>query len=603
MTTEIAANTDVRIDETRTLCDDFLDTVRGHGSLVALRGRREDGSWDEWTYERYADGVARVAAGLRALGVGRGDRVVLMMRNRPEFHVADLATLFLGATPISIFNSSSEEQVTYLAGHSGARLAIVEDEGFLARFRTAGASLPNLRRKVVIEDPGSLDSDESTWEELASAEPLDLEAEGAQAGPDDLATVIYTSGTTGNPKGVMLTHRNVRWTVESNRVAWGQSELAGKRLVSYLPMAHVAERIVSHYEAFTVAFDVATCPEMSQVAEYVRQVRPDVMFGVPRVWEKFHAGIEAALEADPEKHRQLDEAIEAAVPIVEAMVDGTVTTEQQETYDFLDSLAFSTIRQLIGLDRCELAVTGAAPLHADLIRWFRAVGIPLTEIYGLSECSGPMCCSFWAPKAGTVGPPMPGVEVRVEDDGEVCCRGGNVFLGYLDDPDKTAEALDEDGWLRSGDIGEVDGDGYVRIVDRKKELIVTAGGKNISPANLESAMKLIPLVAQAAALGDRRPYVAALMVLDPDVAPAWAAQQGIEHTDLQDLATDRRVIAQVEQDLAEVMEPFNRAEQVKRFKLLGDEWATDSDLMTPTSKLKRRGIDLRYAAEIEALYR
>ena len=602
MKTTATGDKEVHLEEGRTLCGDFLDTIEAHGSRVALRKLREDGTWDEWTYDRYADQVARVASGLRALGVGPGDRVVLMMRNRPEFHVADLATLFLGATPISIFNSSSVEQVAYLAGHSHASLAIVEDEGFLSRFRTAGASLPDLRRKVVISDPGSLEGDESTWEELASADPLDLATVGAAVGPDDLATVIYTSGTTGNPKGVMLTHRNVCWTVESNRAAWGEGELAGKRLVSYLPMAHVAERMVSHYEAFIVAFDVATCPEMTQVADYVRTVRPDIMFGVPRVWEKFHAGIEAALEADPEKHRQLDEAIEAAIPIVEAMVDGTVTPEQQETYDFLDSVAFSTIRQLTGLDRCVLAVTGAAPLHADLIRWFRAVGIPLTEVYGLSECSGPMSCSFWAPKAGTVGPPMPGVEVRIDDDGEVCCRGGNVFLGYLDDPEKTAEALDEEGWLHSGDIGELDEDGYLRIVDRKKELIVTAGGKNVSPANLESAMKLIPLIGQAAALGDSRPYVSALMVLDPDVAPAWALQQGIEFADLQELAAHVDVLAQVEADLAEVMEAFSSAEKVKRFTLLGDEWATDSDLLTPTGKLKRRGVNQRYAAEIEALY-
>ena len=588
--------------EGRTLCGDFLATARTLASSVALRRRREDGSWDEWTYERYADAVARVAAGLRAFGVGRGDRVVLMMRNRPEFHVADVATLFLGATPISIFNSSSPEQIRYLVGHSGAGLAIVEDQGFLDRFRAVGDSLPQLGHTVVIEASEGLAHDESSWEDLMGGEPLDLEAEVTHAAPDDLATVIYTSGTTGNPKGVMLSHRNVCWTVESNRRAWGSGELAGKRLVSYLPMAHVAERMVSHYEAFIVGFEVTTCPEMTQVADHVRDVRPEIMFGVPRVWEKFHAGIAAALEADPEKQRQLDEAIEAAIPITEAMVDGTVTDEQRETYAFLDAVAFSTLRELTGLDRCELAVTGAAPLHADLIRWFRAVGIPLTEVYGLSECSGPMCCSFWAPRAGTVGPPMPGVEVTIDTDGEVCCRGGNVFLGYLDDPDKTAEALDEQGWLHSGDIGEIDEDGYVRIIDRKKELIITAQGKNVSPANLESAMKLIPLVGQAAAVGDRRPYVAALLVLDPDVAPAWATQQGIDFAGLDDLAAHPSVLDQVGRDLDEVMATFNNAERVKRFTLLGDEWVTDSDVLTPTAKLKRRGIEQRYAAEIEALY-
>jgi long-chain acyl-CoA synthetase len=284
------------------------------------------------------------------------------------------------------------------------------------------------------------------------------------------------------------------------------------------------------------------------------------------------------------------------------MTWGTATEEEIATYQFLDDVAFSTVRALVGLDECEVAVTGAAPIPAQLITWFRTIGIPLAEVYGMSENTGPMTFERFKVKAGTVGRALPGVELEIFPDGEVCCRGGLVCQGYLNDPEKTAEAIDEDGWLHSGDIGEIDEDGYLRIVDRKKELIITAGGKNISPANLEAALKLIPLVAQAAAIGDNRPFVSALVALDPEVAPVWATNQGIEFVDLEDLATKAEVVDAVNSGLADVMSEFNHAEQVKKVHILGEEWLPDSDVLTPTSKLKRRGIHARYEIEIEALY-
>jgi long-chain acyl-CoA synthetase len=493
--------------------------------------------------------------------------------------------------------------VAYLAGHCEAKLAIVEDAGYLERFTKVRAELPSLEKIVMIaEAETAVGNGYSMWADLLESEPLDLRAAVSNASSDDLATVIYTSGTTGSPKGVMLSHRNVCWTVESLLESFEFEDPAGKKLVSYLPMAHVAERMVSHYGSALMGFSVATCPEPGRIADYAREVRPNIIFGVPRVWEKIYAGVNAALAADPEKLRQVEEAVEAAIPITEAMVDGTVTAEQQETYAFLDAVAFSTIRQLVGMDELDLAVTGAAPIPAELIQWFRAIGVPLSEVYGMSENSGPMCFSPWKPKVGTVGPACPGVEVRIADDGEVICRGGLVFVGYLNDPEKTAETLDADGWLHSGDIGEIDSDGYVRIIDRKKELIITAGGKNVSPANLEAALKMIPLVGQAAAVGDNRPFIAALLVLDPEVAPVWAAQHGIEGKSLDELAEDPQVLAEIERGLAEVMASFNNAERVKKVKVVGEEWLPDSDMLTPTSKLKRRGVNARYAAEIDAFY-
>jgi long-chain acyl-CoA synthetase len=348
--------------------------------------------------------------------------------------------------------------------------------------------------------------------------------------------------------------------------------------------------------------NVTCCPDPTLFAEYAREVHPNIMFGVPRVWEKIHSGVMAALSADPEKEKAVTEAVEAAGPIREKMTWGTATPEEIETYEFLDAVAFSTIRELVGLDQLKLAITGAAPIPAELLSWFRTIGVPLSEIYGLSETSGPMTWAAYKVKPGSVGPACPDVEVRLDDDGEVLCRGGNIFQGYLNQPEKTAEVLDADGWFRSGDIGEIDDDGYLRIVDRKKELIITAGGKNVAPSNLEAALKTIPLVGQAVAIGDQRPFVSALVVLDPDVAPTWAAKEGIEFTTLEDLAEHPAAVAAIEGALGAAMEPFSNAERVKKIRVLGEEWLPDSDLLTPTSKLKRRGIHAHYADEIEALY-
>jgi long-chain acyl-CoA synthetase len=591
--------------EGQTIPTAFLATVEAHGDRTALRWRNDDDSWGEWTFREYADRVARAAAAYRELGVEPGQKVVLMLRNTPEFHILDVAAYFCGATPVSIYNSSSPEQVEYLVNHSEAVFGIAEDVGFLERFLKVRSELETLSKLAVVKDPDGLAPDDVlSYDTLLDREGLDLRDAAAHCDPDQLATMIYTSGTTGPPKGVMLSHRNIMWTVESllQCIGWERADLVGKRMVSYLPMAHIAERMTSHYQGIVGGYEVTTCPDPSSIAEYLRHAKPNIFFGVPRVFEKVYAGVNAALAADPEKAQQFNEAVEAAMPIVEARTWGRATEEQLQTYEFLDQVAFSTVRGLIGMDDCELAITGAAPLPAEILSWFRAIGVPMTEVYGMSESSGPMTLNAWQPKPGSVGTAIPGCEVKLADDGEVICRGGNVFLGYYKEPEKTADALDEDGWLHSGDIGEVDDDGYFRIVDRKKELIITAGGKNISPANLEAALKMIPLVGQAAAIGDGRPFVAALVVLDPEVAPVWAGGQGIEFDTLADLATHPTVEEEVNRGLREVMQQFNNAERVKKVVILGEEWLPDSEVLTPTSKLKRRGIHARYAMEIEALY-
>ncbi len=578
----------------------FLKTVAANGDTVALRCMDEAGGWREWTFDDYRDLVARAAAALRGLGLVAGDKVVLMMRNRPDFHWLDTAAQFLRVTPVSIYNSSSVEEIAYLTNHCEAQAAILEDAGFLEKFGKVRNETPTLEHIAVI-DPNAASDDVKSLDALMDVEPLDLDELAAQTTPADIATMIYTSGTTGPPKAVMLDQHNIAYTVESLRRCITFDTYVGKKVISYLPMAHIAERMMSHYQQAVLGYTVTTCPDFSQIATYAREVRPNVLFGVPRVWEKVYAGVSAVLAGDPEKKAKFDEAVAAAIPIAEAKTWGTTTKEQLETWDFLDAIAFSTVRSLVGFDELDLAVTGAAPMAREIFEWFRAIGVPIAEVYGMSESSGPMTFTTDKVKAGTVGQAIPGCEVVIAEDGEVICRGGNVFKGYYKEPEKTAEAI-IDGWLHSGDIGTVDEDGYFKIVDRKKELIITAGGKNISPANLENALKLVPLIGQACAIGDGRPFISALLVLDSEIAPVWAKAQGIAFDSMQDLARQPQVMAEVQRGVDEINEQFARAEQIRKFTLIGEEWLADSDVLTPTSKLKRRGIHARYAEQIEAMY-
>ena len=585
----------------------FLRNVERNGDIEVLNWKTSDGTWASQTLNEMAADVARLTAALKDLGVSRGDKVVMMIRNRQEFHALDIAVLFCGATPVSIYNSSAPDQIQYLVNDCGASVAILEDSGFLERFESVRENLLTIKHIALIETPDGTPDDVLQFSDLMTFEPVDLAVEAETATLDDVATIIYTSGTTGPPKGVMLSHRNVAWTLESV----GQSmrdqtdiqDFAGKRHVSYLPMAHVMERLLGHYYMLDFATKVFCCPETSQMPAMVRESKPNVFIGVPRVWEKMYAGVTAAISADPEKEQQFNDAIAAATPIMEKMTRGKATDEEVATWNFLDEVGFKSVRGLIGLDQVEIGISGAAPIPAEILEWFRTIGVPLSEGYGMSETTAVLSWSA-AAKPGYVGQAAVGVEMKIADDGEVLARGGNMFEGYLGLPDKTAESIDDEGWVHTGDIGIMDDEGYLKIVDRKKELIITAGGKNISPANLEAALKMIPLVGQACAIGEQRPFVAALVVLDPDASAAWATEHSVEGDDatMAALAENPEVIAEINADLVEAMAGFNNAEAVKKVKVLGDEWMPDTDLLTPTSKLKRRGVLAAFADEIDSLY-
>jgi len=578
----------------------FLRTVQDRADDVAVRRKVGDDDEVVLTFGEYAARAARFAAGLRALGVGRGDRLVMLIGNRPEFHIADMGALLLGATPISIYNSSSPDQIRYLAGHAQASVAIVENAGYLERVLEVRPELPHLRHVVVLE-PVTASGVES-WDELLGSEPLDLETAAATARPHDLATVIYTSGTTGPPKGVMLDHRNICWTVDSLRAAL-DFDPERSRIVSYLPMAHIAERVTSHYGGIEFAYEVTTCDDIRLLGAVLAETRPQILFGVPRTYEKIHSAVQAALAADPGRAEAFTQALTIGARVAEHRARGEdLSIELAAEYERVDAASLRPARQLLGLDDVRIAVTAAAPITVEVLQFFRAAGVPLSEMYGLSESCGPMTWEAVRVKPGTVGRAIPGMELRLGDDGEVLGRGGNIFRGYLDDAERTAEALDADGWLHTGDIGELDDEGYLRIIDRKKELIITAGGKNVSPANLEAALKAQPLIGQACVVGDGEPYLAALLVLDPDVVPAWAANHGLDASSSAELAADPAILAEIAREVETANERFSHAESIRRFRVLGEEWLPDSEELTPTMKLKRHGIAVKHAREIAELY-
>jgi len=587
----------------RTLGAVFVETVNARPDAVALRWRGQ-GDWLTMTWREYANQAGRVAAGLRDLGIDRGQRVLLMLRNRPEFHVTDLACLLIGATPFSVYNSSSAEQLRYIARHSGARLAIVDSPELAERLLIVRHDLPDLAHLAIVDDPDRVaPADVIGFDHLATRPPIDWRVAAEAIAPMDPATLIYTSGTTGPPKAVMITQRNVCWTAESLLRAYDRP-LIGRRVVSYLPMAHIAERMTTHYIHIHQGTEVTCCPDVRQLTNYLRDVRPQVFFTVPRVWEKAHSSIEVLAAADPGRATELHQAIELGRRKRAADVAGmALPTDVEAAWRKADGDLLSIVRVLVGLDACEVAVSAAAPIPRQIIEYFGALGVPISELYGLSESCGPLTWSAHRVKPGRTGVAIPGCEVRLAGDGEILARGGNIFSGYLDDPERTAEALDDQGWLHTGDIGEFDDEGYLRVIDRKKDLIITAGGKNISPANIESALRAEPLIGQAVVVGDAKPYLVALLTLDAEVAHAWARTRAIENACLADLARHRDVLATVERSVEAVNARLSQPERIKRFIVLPEEWQPDSAQLTATTKLKRRSVLATYAPQIEALYK
>ena len=586
--------------EASTLCEAFQITAQDHADRTAIRTKGDEFTI---TWGEYADKVRRLAAGLASLGLGRGDTIALMLTNRPEFHLADTAAMHLGATPFSIYNTYSPEQIEYLVGDAQNSIVVTE-KAFLDTILDVKKRCDRLEHVVVVDGGGD---GTMSLDDLAQrgGDDFDFEAAWRAVEPDDILTLIYTSGTTGPPKGVQLTHDNLVAAVRSfNQVIAFPAE---GRVVSYLPMAHVAERNCSHYLPIILGFTTTCCPDPRQVAAYLPEVRPTWFFAVPRIWEKLKAAIEAGVEADENEERQQATrwAIDVGLRKVRAEQEGKeVPDELRAEYEKADELVLAKIRERVGLDEIESINVGAAPTPREVLEFFHALGLPLAELWGMSEtCGSGTTNPPEKVKIGTVGPPAPEIDIKLAEDGEILMKGPVVMAGYRNDEEKTRETIDEDGWLQTGDIGEFDDDGYLKIVDRKKELIISAAGKNMSPANIEAKLKTAsPLIGQAVAIGDGRSYNVALITLDPEAAPGFAKQHGISDTSLEALAGEENVIEEVQAGVDRANEQLARVEQIKKFKVLPADWEPGGEELTPTMKLKRKPIAQKYAKEIEALY-
>ncbi len=581
-----------------TVCEAFQITAAENAERVALR---TPGGKIELTFAQMGRRVRQIATGLHALGVRRGDTVGLMLRNRPEFNVCDAAAMHLGATSFSIYNTCSPEQVAYLFANAANRVVITELE-FLETIRAAG--IDSLEH-VICVDGAPAGAVALADVESTDAADFDFEAAWRAVTPEDLITICYTSGTTGPPKGVELTHANV--LAEAHAVSGLIPVGPGDRLTSFLPHAHMADRYSAHYTLMLYGPEMTVISDASEVAAVLPEVRPTLWGAVPRVWEKMKAGLEAAIEADPDPARKqaVHWAIDTGLRCVRAEQAGErLSAELIAEHDRADELVLGKLRERLGLDEAKMLVSGAAPTPVDVLEFFFALGLPICELWGMSELTLVATCNpSERPRIGTVGPPVPGIEVRLAEDGELLCRGPILMRGYRGDPQGTAEAIDADGWMHTGDIAAIDPDGYVRIVDRKKELIINAAGKNMSPANIEARITASSsLVGQSIAIGDRRPYNVALIVLDPDIAAEWATEHGLADATPAALANDPGIHDEVARAVEKANTHLSRVEQVKRFAILPLDWLPGGDELTPTMKLKRKPIADKYAVEINALY-
>jgi long-chain acyl-CoA synthetase len=600
----------------QTLVTAFAATAAGQGDKPAYSDKIGiDGpGWRTVSWRQLHDLALDVAGALIEAGVEPGDRIAVMATNRTEHVLADLGGLLAGATPMSIYNTLSADQVAYVADHAKPRVVVVENADHLARWKTA-IDAGAFARIVVIDDDACPAGDLYTtwaaflaaghaWRSASAERGAEILARSDAISPDDPATILYTSGTTGNPKGVVITHHMVLFeNASSLETAAPQGE---NIFISYLPFAHIAERTLGMYIPWTRGAHIHLIGDPALLLGALGEVRPTRFFGVPRVWEKIRTGISAKLAAEPDeaKRTMIEQAMATGLEWVESQQYGETTSpELQARFEAADEQILGLLRMLLGLDRCEWAASAAAPMPLEVARFFAGLGMKVYDVYGMTEtCAAVTSCGPGSFRLGTVGRALAGIEITLADDGEILARGPVATPGYFRQEEATRSLIDDDGWVHTGDIGELDQDGFLKVIDRKKELIITSSGKNIAPSNIENYLKESPIIGHAMAVGDNRPYVVAVMTLDGEIAPLVAQQAGIEFSDLGDLATKPEIQAMAQAAVDAANARLSRPEQVKRWTLLPAEWTAESAELTPTLKLKRRVVTTNYAGEIEALY-
>ncbi|GAA3552197.1 AMP-dependent synthetase/ligase [Nocardioides daeguensis] len=569
--------------------------------------------WRTLTWNELRERALDVAGALLAAGVEAGDRVALMASNRIEHVVADLGVVHAAGISMSVYNTLSPDQIAYVAGHAEPSVVVLESADHLARWERALAESTSIRRVVVI-DVAAPDGDDRfvAWDAFLAAgsawradHAAQLTERTAAISPDDPLTILYTSGTTGNPKGVVLTHHAVLYEcLCSLRVA---APTQHNEFISYLPFAHIAERTLGMYIPQVMGAHIHLVADPALLLGALGEVHPTRFFGVPRVWEKIKTGISAKLaaETDPEKKAQVEAALAVGLEYVEAQQTGrSVPPELEARFRAADAGLLAFLRALLGLDRCEWAASAAAPMPLEVARFFAGLGMRIYDVYGMTEtCAAVTACGPDQFRLGTVGKSLPGIEIKLGEDNEILARGPVASKGYYKQDDATAALIDADGWVHTGDIGEIDEDGFLKVVDRKKEMIITSSGKNIAPSNIENYLKESPIVGHALVFGEGRPYVVAVLTLDAEIAPLVAAQVGIPAgTSLAELAQHPAMLAIAQQAVDAANERLSRPEQVKAWELLPVEWTAESEELTPTLKLKRRVVHAKYADVLERLY-
>ncbi len=592
------------------IVDVFWRNAERYGPRPAFR-RRRGGEWETLTWDDYARGVGNVAGGLIRLGTRPGDRIGILSTNRFEWHVADLGILAAGAATVPVYPTNSSSQVAYVLGHSGCRFLFVEDFDQLSKVLLRREELPDLERVFVFERGEGLDhefiGDLGDLDDLAEDElaehPTVIEDRAAAITPTDMATIVYTSGTTGQPKGAVLSHGNITANITNitSVVPVGPDD----RFLSFLPLSHVAERTVSDFGQVLAGGETWFAESLSTVARDLLSCRPTIFFAVPRVWEKFREGVREKVDelAPPQRmlaRRYLDLAARTG-RVTGAGAPLSILEVGQ--YRVLDLAVGRTIRSELGLDQARFLVSAAAPIHPDLLRWFHGIGLPVAEVYGQTENGGVSTINPpGAVRIGTVGRAVPGVELTVADDDELLVRGANVTVGYYHQPDATAELVDPDGWMHTGDLGTIDADGYLTIIGRKKDLIINASGKNISPQEIETRLRYEPLISQAVVVGDGRPYLTALLTLDAEALHEWATTHGRTGASVEDLACDPEVLEEVGESVERVNLEHARVEGIKRWHVLPQDLTVAGGELTPTMKVKRNAVADRHADVIDSLY-
>ncbi|MHA7631572.1 AMP-dependent synthetase/ligase [Corallococcus sp. M7] len=570
---------------------------------------RHGGAYVPTSWFDYAQRVKRFALGLHALGFQDGDPLGILSFNREAWHVADLGAMALGGVPVGLYTTSSVDQLVYILGHCEARFLLVENAKHLATGLEVQKRLPALKHLIVVDAPTPLPEGVLRYADVLNSGANADEApywDGVHAlHPDALATLIYTSGTTGQPKGVALSHRNLAWTSKQLGDTMGFRDMEDERLVSYLPLSHVAEQIVSLHSPLLLGTQVYFADSLDALGKNLTEVRPTIFFAVPRVWEKFKTKAEEGLAAQPPLKRRLVEWARAT-----ALERNTRVLSQERVPSFMEAkfalaqrLVFQPLKTRIGLEKAKLFSTSAAPIGRDVLDFFASIDVVLLEVWGMTEVSGPATVSTAeCARMGTVGRPMLGVEVRIAEDGEILVKGGNVCLGYHRNPEATQELL-ADGWLHSGDVGQLDSEGFLRITGRKKEIIVTSGGKKTSPANIEELLKAVSPVGHALVVGDRRNYLVALVTLEPDRVRKLAREKGWPE-DVATLVSDARLQQHLQEAFERDVNPkLSRFETIKRFRVLPGEFSIDGGELTPSMKMRRKVVEQKYADVIEALYR